>query len=207
MAAGDRVAGSWGEAVSTRRRRGLSSQESDLWAFATRDVTPLKRRRRKTTVKNVEIAPADEPLLEKPAKPVVMAKAVPAKPKALALPPIAPIDKHERRQVVRGTRAIDARIDLHGMRQAEAHGALRGFLALAQIRGYAMVLVITGKGAGGEGLFSADQRGVLRRVVPQWLRMPDLRPLVLGFEEAHQGHGGAGALYVRLRRLKRPPPP
>ena len=138
--------------MSTRRRRGLSSQESDLWAFATRDVTPLKRRRRKTAVKTVEIAPADEPLLEKPAKPVVMAKAVPAKPKALALPPIAPIDKHERRQVVRGTRAIDARIDLHGMRQAEAHGALRGFLALAQIRGYAMVLVITGKGAGGESL-------------------------------------------------------
>jgi len=47
------------------------------------------------------------------------------------------------------------------------------------------------------------KRGVLRRVVPQWLRMPDLRPLILGFEEAHHGHGGSGALYVRLRRIRR----
>ncbi|WP_413991794.1 Smr/MutS family protein [Labrys okinawensis] len=195
--------------MTTRRRKELTAEDSELWAHVTREVTPLKRRRRKPVPKPAE--EALEPAAGPAAKPVPKAKSAapkPVKPVAPPLPPIAPIDKHERRQVVRGTRAIDARIDLHGMRQAEAHGALRGFLAIAQMRGYSMVLVITGKGGtGGESLFSADERGVLRRVVPQWLRMPDLRPLVLGFEEAHQGHGGSGALYVRLRRLRKGPHP
>jgi DNA-nicking Smr family endonuclease len=39
-------------------------------------------------------------------------------------------------------------------------------------------------------------------MVPHWLRLAELRPLVLGFEEAEQRHGGSGALYVRLRRLR-----
>ncbi len=195
--------------MTTRRRKGLTAEDSELWAFVTREVTPLKRRRRKPVPKPAEAAaesaagPAAKPVPKARAAAPRLAKPPPAPP----LPPIAPIDKHERRQVVRGTRAIDARIDLHGMRQAEAHGALRGFLAIAQMRGYSMVLVITGKGeAGDDSLFSAGERGVLRRVVPQWLRMADLRPLVLGFEEAHQGHGGSGALYVRLRRLRKASP-
>ncbi|MGN8116535.1 Smr/MutS family protein [Labrys sp. 22185] len=189
------------------RRKGLSAEDSELWAFVTREVIPLKRRRRKlakaaTTAADTLPEPAAPPV--KPAVKPKSAASRPAKPPAAPpIPPIAPIDKRERRQVVRGTRAIDARIDLHGMRQAEAHGALRGFLAIAQMRGYSMVLVITGKGGGGDMTFSGDERGVLRRVVPQWLRMPDLRPLILGFEEAHHGHGGSGALYVRLRRIRR----
>ncbi len=89
-------------------------------------------------------------------------------------------------------------LDLHGMTQAAAHGALRSFLFSSQARGDRCVLVITGKGAR-TGTEHAEP-GVLRRVVPQWLRLPDLRGLVLGFEEAAQRHGGAGALYIRLRR-------
>ena len=45
-----------------------------------------------------------------------------------------------------------------------------------------------------------SERGVLRRQVPQWLSLPEFRALVVGFEEAHIGHGGEGALYVRVRR-------
>ncbi|MFT4134572.1 Smr/MutS family protein [Labrys sp. (in: a-proteobacteria)] len=189
------------------RRKGLSAEDSELWAFVTREVIPLKRRRRKlakAATKAADTLPEPAAPQVKPAVKPKSAASRPAKPPAAPpIPPIAPIDKRERRQVVRGTRAIDARIDLHGMRQAEAHGALRGFLAIAQMRGYSMVLVITGKGGGGDMTFSGDERGVLRRVVPQWLRMPDLRPLILGFEEAHHGHGGSGALYVRLRRIRR----
>ena len=88
------------------------------------------------------------------------------------------------------------------MRQDEAHGALIGFLHRSQREGRAVVLVITGKGGpGAEGATFAE-RGVLRRVVPHWLRLPDLRALVLGFEEASPHHGGTGALYVRLRRRR-----
>lgn len=60
-----------------------------------------------------------------------------------------------------------------------------------------LVLVITGKGARGEG-----ERGVLKRQVPHWLALPEFRTLVVGFENAHITHGGEGALYVRLRRTR-----
>jgi DNA-nicking Smr family endonuclease len=45
----------------------------------------------------------------------------------------------------------------------------------------------------------------LRRQVPLWLEAPDFRGLVVGFDTAHAGHGGAGALYVRVRRRRRRP--
>jgi len=94
----------------------------------------------------------------------------------------------------------DARIDLHGKTQSEAHAALISFLRKAQSDGAKFVLVITGKGGGGRDDWS--ERGVLKRQVPQWLKLPEFRGYVLGFEDAYMGHGGAGALYVRIRRRK-----
>jgi len=85
------------------------------------------------------------------------------------------------------------------MTQVRAHHALLGFLQRAHSGGMTFVLVITGKGKVG----SAEQeRGVLRRQVPHWLGQPEFRALVVGFEEAHVGHGGEGALYVRVRRAR-----
>jgi DNA-nicking Smr family endonuclease len=91
-------------------------------------------------------------------------------------------------------------IDLHGMTQAEAHSVLIQFLYRAQASGHAIVLVVTGKGSGGLSDVTDSHRGVLRRMVPHWLTLPDLRAVVLGFEEAGPRQGGGGALYVRLRR-------
>jgi DNA-nicking Smr family endonuclease len=91
------------------------------------------------------------------------------------------------------------------MTQAQAHGALIQFLRRAQAAGHGIVLVVTGKGApsGAHGFPGpAAERGILRRMVPQWLALPDLRPLVLGFDEAGPRQGGGGALYVRLRRSR-----
>ncbi len=86
-----------------------------------------------------------------------------------------------------------------GMTQAEAHGALHHFLARAQNNGARLVLVVTGKGEARPSTeFGAS--GVLRRAVPLWLKAPEWRVFVVGFEEASRPHGGAGALYVRLRR-------
>jgi DNA-nicking Smr family endonuclease len=102
----------------------------------------------------------------------------------------------------RGREPIEGVIDLHGMRQDEAHGALAGFLERSAARGARLVLVVTGKGGQGsdDSHGGFQERGVLRRNVPHWLRMAELRQLVMGFEEADARHGGAGALYVRLRR-------
>ena len=100
----------------------------------------------------------------------------------------------------RGLMEPDARIDLHGMTQQAAHRTLRTWLISAHKSGHRLVLVITGKGKRGEG--DERERGVLRRQVPHWLGLPEFRTLVVGFEEAHIGHGGEGALYVRVRRAR-----
>ena len=173
-----------------RRHRTLSDEERALWRGIARSVKPLRRRPKPEA--------DDEKPAATPAKPASRpqpgpASAPPAKaPKA---PPVR-LARRERQKLARGGTPIDARIDLHGMTQAQAHAALAGFLRRAQADGARFVLVITGKGARG----SADERGVLRRQVPLWLAMPEFRDAVVGFEEAHVAHGGEGALYVRLRR-------
>ena len=86
------------------------------------------------------------------------------------------------------------------MTQAQAHAALVRFLRGAQAEGAKFALVVTGKGS--RSIDAASDRGVLRRQVPLWLQLPELRDIVVGFEEAHVGHGGEGALYVRLRRAR-----
>jgi DNA-nicking Smr family endonuclease len=183
----------------SRRRRGLTADEVALWRQVTAGVTPLRGR------------PGDDVGAEPQAPAADAAEPAETRPEALrpkragppALPPLAAIDRNERRRLARGARTIDRRLDLHGLRQGEAHGALRHFLHESQSRGHSFVLVITGKGRALGEPMALDERGVLRRLVPHWLRHPDMRPLVLGFEEAEVGHGGGGALYVRLRRVRR----
>ena len=117
------------------------------------------------------------------------------------------------RRIGKGHKTIDARIDLHGMRQNEAHAALRVFLFRAMAKGHRLVLVITGKGTSerahdaGErfGAFVHEGgvgRGVLKRSVPIWLGEPDLRAIVVGYTAAHIRHGGEGALYVQIRKAR-----
>ncbi|HEY5795646.1 MAG TPA: Smr/MutS family protein [Bosea sp. (in: a-proteobacteria)] len=182
--------------MRARRGRTLSEADLALWRQVARSVTPLPGR-----------APSEpEPLPEVIAvpeapQPVLFAAAVKPSKAAPSPPPLAPLEQRLRTQLRRGQQGVDAVIDLHGMRQDEAHLALRAFLRREQGRGTRLALVVTGKGAAGTSLFG-DERGVLRRVVPHWLRLPDLRPLVVGFEEAQARHGGSGALYVRLRRVR-----
>ena len=85
------------------------------------------------------------------------------------------------------------------MTQARAHRSLIAFLHRAHGDGAALVLVITGKG---QPSASGEARGVLRRQLPLWLALPELRSLVLGFDAAHAAHGGDGAFYIRLRRMR-----
>ncbi len=115
------------------------------------------------------------------------------------MPPLVSLGRRERTRLARGRQEIDARLDLHGMTQLRAYRVLADFLRRAHAEGLSFVLIITGKGKTGE---RESERGVLRRQVPQWLGLPEFRPLVVGFEQANIGHGGEGALYVRIRRAK-----
>src|SRR5690606_37479145 len=112
-----------------------------------------------------------------------------------------PIERRTARRIARGHVEIDARLDLHGLRQAEAEMRLRAFLLGARAQGLRTVLVITGKGSErtNDGYTLAaerTERGILRRSVPLWLESPDLRASVAGVAPAHVRHGGAGALYI-----------
>jgi DNA-nicking Smr family endonuclease len=180
-----------------RRPRTLTSEERQLWAQVARSITPLKGRAHD---------PEPIPQMPEPAK-AANADSSPSNQGQSArpskLPPLAPLERRTVSALRRGRQGIEAVADLHGLRQSEAHQVLRGFLHRSQAAGLKVVLVITGKGGAPAGDAPFGERGVLRRVVPHWLRLPDLRPLVVGFEEAAPHHGGAGALYVRLRRPTR----
>ena len=172
---------------SGSRRRVLSYEERVLWTAVTKAIAPLHV--------SAHFDAGDDAIAQiSPSTPrantAPMPPAVPAKP---APPPLAPLGRRLRQRVARGKDAIDARLDLHGLTQAQAHSALLRFLHNAHARDARLVLVITGKGRGAEP-------GVLRRQVPQWLGLPEFRALVVGFEDAHVTQGGEGALYVRVRR-------
>jgi len=174
--------------------RRLSNEERKLWGHFTRAVAPLGR----------SPAPADPPpaAAATKAKSATHARALAraAAPAATAAVRLEPFDRRLKQRLARGTEPIDDRIDLHGKTQGEAHAALLSFLRKAQGDGAKFVLVITGKGGGARDNWG--ERGVLKRQVPQWLKLPEMRGYVVGFEDAHIGHGGAGALYVRIKRRK-----
>lgn len=181
-----------------RRKRALSCEERELWESVARQAKPLRKKARAAKASEL----ANEPTI---------IAAPPAAPPKAALPaavvntvkpggpPLAPLGRRERSQLSRGRRDIDARLDLHGMTQSRAHRALYAFLQRASHDGSTFVLVITGKG---RSAAPDSERGVLRRLVPEWLSLPEFRALVVGYEQAAIGHGGEGALYVRVRRAR-----
>jgi DNA-nicking Smr family endonuclease len=173
----------------TRRR--LSDDERVLWKGVTRSIAPL---RKLSSHESEDTEPVHAPARPKPrakAAPIVP----PAPPKPVLPPPLAPLTRKAKQRIARGRQELDGRLDLHGMTQAEAHDALFSYLRARQARGSRLVLVITGKGGG-----SGEGRGVLKRMVPLWLHLPEFRSLIIGFESAGAAHGGEGALYVSLRR-------
>jgi len=186
------------------RPRRLSDEEIDLWIAVAKSVA-RRHGAKLPGLRRIEPPPAAPgPGAGEPERRRPHPAPRPAPP--AAHPPLAPLERRLRKQLAQGRSAIDQSIDLHGMTQAQAHQALRGFLLFAQSRGDRLVLVVTGKGApraGAVGPYDFNPPGILRRIVPQWLGAPDMRATVLGFEEAGRAHGGAGALYVRLRRNER----
>lgn len=174
-----------------RKDHALALDDRILWEKVARTVTPLGPPRGQMS----ELEAVDfEKLLEEP----VIVPALPAP--AITLPKPKPvkspesIDQPIQRRIAKGKVAIEARIDLHGMTQDEAHFLLMSFLTRAAQRHLRTVLVITGKGR------SPKSEGALKRAVPLWLSQPAFASHVSGYADAAQSHGGEGALYVRLRK-------
>jgi DNA-nicking Smr family endonuclease len=187
-------------------RMGKRGQDRDngaeLWERVAGTTRPLKKHR---------AAMKPEPLLApsrkaaKESEPAVQPRRAKQTPKPAPIPRGEALDRGTARKLERGHLAVEARLDLHGMRQREAHAALRRFLKSAQGKGYRHVLVITGKGSEPEtrlSFYEEDPRGVLRQAVPYWLSAPDLAHMVVSFSAAPRRLGGEGALYVRLRKFR-----
>jgi len=221
-----------------RRNRLISEDDRALWEQVAKSVEPLSREARRippgadeaVLAANAPQAAAPSPTepvakVSAPTPPVAKRKAggtsvrpvgsgqparvavAPATKPAGSLPTF---ERKRAKKVAAGRIAIDARIDLHGMRQADAHDTLVGFLHRSVARGCRTVLVITGKGGRSEEGDNGrrrepgeEPRGVLRRNVPRWLAEPGLAPLVVSYTEAHVRHGGGGALYIHLRATGR----
>jgi DNA-nicking Smr family endonuclease len=183
-----------------KAERGTRSDDAlDLWAHATRDIKPLKQRKpppvRKTGPKPAakDIAAPDVPsmaTLLAPARPA-------AKPKHPELAPgAAPgVDARTAERLRRGDYPVDARLDLHGHTQEEAHRALIAFVEQAWRVQRRCLLVITGKGRG-------EAVGVLKSSLPRWLNEAPLRARILAFATARPRHGGGGAFYILLKRQR-----
>ena len=201
-------------------RAGSSPEDLALWHHTARSVTPLKRAKARVPEVGApgEVKPKPHPApvharspaswpqkpTSKTAQPTVPPRA--GSPRATP-PPLVPIERRKARRIARGQVEIDARLDLHGLRQADAERRLRTFLLRARADGLRTVLIITGKGGArdGEESFSSSERserGVLRRSVPLWLEAPELRDCVAGIAPAHVRHGGIGALYIYLRKMR-----
>ena len=108
-------------------------------------------------------------------------------------------------RLARGTLEPQARLDLHGMTERAAHGALATFIRSAWSRGFRLVIVVTGKSGRAPApdepfSMNDNRRGILNLAAPRWLAEPELAALIADVRPAHRSHGGSGALYVYLRK-------
>jgi DNA-nicking Smr family endonuclease len=181
------------------KNKPLSSEDRILWGKVARSTRALPGKL--DALSEFEAAFAEKPEEQKPLVPEPKkAKSVPPG-ESIALTPGRdkearhhPLERPVKRKIAKGRLALEARIDLHGMIQSQAHGFLLGFLIKAHERGLRHVLVITGKGT------SLGSDGALKRAVPLWFSLPEFRSLISSYEPAARNHGGDGALYVRLAR-------
>jgi len=179
---------------------GLKDEDLALWKHVTRDTKPLAKRApvpetppAKATPKADKETRPTHPLSRPPSRP--LPRPQPVVPAKRAEPAIehgraAGVDRRSAERLRRGRLPVEARLDLHGHTQDQAHAALDHFLGEAQARGLRCVLVITGKGT------TTAAGGVLRGQLPRWLNEPGNRARVLAFDYAQPKHGGLGALYV-----------
>ena len=184
-----------------RRAKSGAPPDFHLWDEVAATVTPLRPRplKRKRAEAVAAAAPVPKPA---PRRPRSIAMPSYQSPQSPGAPPKPGIEPSLKKKLQRGRIEIDGTLDLHGMRQNEAHAALSRYVHARSARGDRTILVITGKGLkklDGDAAVIIE-RGVLRSMLPIWLQSAELAPLIAGWDVSHQSHGGEGAYYVRLKR-------
>lgn len=181
-------------------RRGLGADELRLFKDMMRDVDPLDG-------KDIDVLDDAKP--QEPARKFsVRPDMTPKKAKTVNKESTG-LDRRTADRLRRGKMPIDARLDLHGMNQVDAHAALERFILSSYETGKRCVLVITGTGKPKASTIEYDEEdwttprpGVLKRRLPEWLAEPAMRPLILYTVPAQQKDGGEGAAYILLRRKR-----
>jgi len=181
--------------------RKLSGEERILWGKVARSTRPIQGRLEDFLQFEDEFAIEEQKLATPP--PAPKAPGAPSRPAEEAASTAKTtahrhhaLERPVRRKLTRGHLALEARLDLHGLIQSEAHAILLDFLHRAHERGLRHVLLITGKGS------SLGSEGALKRAVPMWFSKPEFRYLISSYEPAAHRHGGEGALYIRLSRKR-----
>ncbi len=186
----------------------LKAEDIELWKEMTKDVKPLLERpylegeeleEEEDLQKSMPITTLNDKTSPKAQKSQIKQGA------SSALPQSQDIDRRTADRLRRGQMVIDGRLDLHGLSRDNAYVALGAFIKRSYGRGHRCVLVITGKGRSGKSAsesawLEGEERGVLRRALPDWLAEDAMRAMVLRAVSAQPKDGGDGAFYVLLRR-------
>jgi DNA-nicking Smr family endonuclease len=169
--------------------RRLSPDEQALWARVVESVRPLRA---------VSPRPTPEPLPEAPPPPAA-ARAAPRRSPPSARGRGGTLDGGWDRRLARGLVQPDATLDLHGHDLATAYALLDRRLEAAIAGGLRVLLLVTGKPPGAE---RPVKRGAIRAAVGDWLAASRHGADIAAVRAAHPRHGGAGALYIVLRRRR-----
>ncbi len=189
-----------------RSPRGLSPEEAALWARLAATVRPMRGRMR------ADVAVVKPQLAELPVKPAVIRNikgripAPPPQPNVVAVSS-RPLDRHGLdstwdRRLAHGLVAPDFTLDLHGHSLDAAWSRLDYGLTLANAQGARVVLVITGRPRPVEAADRGVKRGAIRAKLLDWLASGSHASKIAAVRAAHPRHGGAGAVYVVLRRVR-----
>lgn len=185
-------------------RRRLSREEAQLWARVAQTVVPITGRKAPTAEEAPAAAPKSPP---PPARRKAQVKQVPAAVPALKVstPPPRPLDVHGLdagwdKRLARGLVGPDFTLDLHGHSLDAAYARLELGLGQALSLGARVVLVISGRPRPAPAADRGQRRGAIRAKLLDWLAHGSHAGSIAAVRGAHRRHGGAGAVYVILRR-------
>ena len=195
-------------------RRSLSREEARLWAAVAGTVKPLSppRHGEGDHPQDGGGAQAQQPTPKSKTTPRVPLPAAARRgppPRSGEEPKrsLATLDTHGldaswERKLAKALVHPDFTLDLHGHSLDAAHARLNSGLAQAGAMGARLVLVITGRSRPVEAADRGHSRGAIRAKVIDWLALGPHGSRIAAVRPAHRRHGGAGALYVVLRRPK-----